>query len=267
MARTHTSMADLMRGVGGGTLLGVPLVYTQEVWMHGVTTHPFVILGLLVVTFGVTAALSHYVGFERSTKGNAFEEATVALGMSIVLAAGLLALLNRVAAGMSMQSIAGVTALATLPVSIGFAIGNALAPKGGGVGASEMTGTSADLFVAAGGTIVFVLNIAPTQEPILLARDLSVVHLLLVVAASLVLPYLIVFYAEFGGRDKRRASDGATQGPLVETLLAYVVSLVICAALLAAFGRLEALDAEGLAMIVVLAFPGSLGGALGRMLV
>ena len=81
-----------------------------------------------------------------------------------------------------------------------------------------------DLLVAAGGALVFALNIAPTAEPVLLAAELNGIHLGLLVVASLVLPYLMVFYAEFGGRDQRIASDGATQGPVTETLLAYGVA-------------------------------------------
>lgn len=268
VARTHTGMPDLMRGVAGGTLLGVPLVYTQEVWLHGAKLHPGVILAMLALTLGLTAALSKYVGFETDRKSSGIlEEATVTLGLSIVLSAILLLLLRRIDPGMSLRSVAGIVALTTIPVSIGFAIGNALAPTKGAAGASEMKGPAADLIAAAGGAIVFVLNIAPTEEPVLLAGELSIAYLLLLVAASLVLPYLIVFYAEFGGRHRRLASDGATQGPFVETLLAYVVSLVVCALLLLAFGRLNDLTGMSLAAIIVLAFPGSLGGALGRMLV
>jgi uncharacterized membrane protein len=89
----------------------------------------------------------------------------------------------------------------------------------------------------------------------------------LLVVASLVLPYLMVFYAEFGGREKRVASDGATQGPLNETLLAYVVAFIVSAALLALFGRVDAVDGAAMAQVVTLAFPASIGAALGRLLI
>lgn len=256
-----------MRGVAGGTLLGGPLVYTQEVWSHGASMHPYLILALLALTFAVTAALSSYVGFERAHRRRPIEDAVIGMGVSLLLASALLAMLNRITPTMPLHAVAGIVALTTIPVSIGFAIGNALAPRRGGEGAERMTGTAGDLTAAAGGTIVFVLNIAPTEEPILLAGELTPVHLIVLVAASLVLPYLIVFYAEFGGKERRRASDGATQTPLNETILAYGVAFVLCAGLLAAFGRLEQIDATSLSEVVVLAFPGSLGGALGRMLV
>jgi hypothetical protein len=102
------------------------------------------------------------------------------------------------------------------------------------------------------------------------AVDFHTIALLLgmmLVVASLVLPYLMVFYAEFGGREHRVASDGATQGPLTETLLAYAVAFVVSAAMLAMFGRLDEVNGAATARVVTLAFPASIGAALGRMLI
>jgi len=77
----------------------------------------------------------------------------------------------------------------------------------------------------------------------------------------------MVFYAEFGGREHRVASDGATQGPLTETLLAYVVAFVVSAGMLAVFGRVDDPNGAALSRTVTLAFPASIGAALGRLLV
>lgn len=81
----------------------------------------------------------------------------------------------------------------------------------------------------------------------------------LLVVPSLVLPYLMVFYAEFGGRDRRVARDGATQGPITETLLAYAVAFIVSAAMLAMFGRVDAVNGAATARVVTLAFPASIG--------
>jgi hypothetical protein len=77
----------------------------------------------------------------------------------------------------------------------------------------------------------------------------------------------MVFYAEFGGREHRIASDGATQGPITETVLAYAVAFVVSAAMLAMFGRVDALNGAATARVVTLAFPVSIGAALGRLLI
>ena len=268
-ARTSkaTTLPDLMRGVAGGALLGVPLLYTQEVWDHGETLAPLVILGVVVGAFGLSVALSYYVGFRPGRTHRPFEDAIVASGLSVVLAFGLLLLLDRIRLGMPIENLIGVVALTSAPIAIGFAIGSALAPKEGAEGSERMRGGQGDLLAAAGGAVVLALNIAPTEEPVRLAQELDWLRLTLLVALSLLLPYVIVFEAEFGGRHHRRGHGGPTQHPSTETLLAYLVAFVLSAVLLSTFGRLDAIDGPALASVVVLAFPASMGGALGRMLV
>jgi len=256
-----------MRGVAGGALLGVPLLFTQEVWDLGETLDPLVILALITVAFGADVVLSYFVGFRAGRTHRPIEDAVVGFGLSVILAAVLLLVLGRIQIGMPTGNLTGLVALTSIPIGIGFAIGNALAPRKGGEGAREMTGASGDLLAAAAGAIVLALNIAPTEEPIRLAQELGWIRLTLLVGVSLLLPYLIVFEAEFGGRETRRAHNGATQHPSTETALAYLIAFLLSGVLLWAFGRLDAMDGPALSAVVVLSFPASLGAALGRMLV
>ncbi len=256
-----------MRGVAGGAILGVPLLYTQETWRHGRGVSPVVILAGVTAAFAANLALSYFVGFRRGRTHRPTEDAVVGMGLSVLLSALLLLLLDRVGTETSWESILGVAALTAIPVSIGFSLGVALAPPEGGQKAEQIPGGVGDLLVAAAGALVFALNIAPTAEPMLLAAELDGVRLGLLVVASVVLPYLMVFYAEFGGREQRAASDGATQGPLTETLLAYAVAFVVSAAMLAMFGRVDAVNGAATARVVTLAFPAAIGAALGRLLI
>jgi putative integral membrane protein (TIGR02587 family) len=267
VAGQATSAQDVARGVAGGAILGLPLLYTQETWLHGRSVSPLLILAGLVAAFGVNMALSYFVGFRPGRTHRPVEDAVVGMGLSVLLAALLLVLLDRVGRGTSLENAVGVTALSAIPVSLGFSVGVALAPVGGGAKVEEIRGGGGDLLVAAAGALVFALNIAPTAEPILLAAELDGVRLGLLVVASLVLPYLMVFYAEFGGREHRVASDGATQGPITETLLAYAVAFAVSAAMLALFGRVDAVNGAAMAQVIALAFPASIGAALGRLLV
>ena len=266
-AEKPTSAPDLMRGVAGGVLLGVPLLYTQEVWDHGATLEPLVIFAVFAAAFGLSLALSYYVGFRPGRTHRPFEDAVVSMGLAVLLAFALLLLLDRIHFGMHPENLLGIVALTTAPIGIGFAIGSALAPREGGEGSERMRGGQGDLLAAAGGAVVLAMNIAPTEEPVRLAQELDWLRLTLLVGMSLLLPYVIVFEAEFGGRHHRRGHGGATQHPSTETFLAYLVAFALSAAMLLAFGRLDAIDGAALATVVVLAFPASLGGALGRMLV
>src|SRR5688572_22696763 len=151
MAGKATSVEDVMRGVAGGAILGVPLLYTQETWLHGRTVSPVVILAGVIVAFGVNVALSYFVGFRPGRIHRPMEAAVVGMGLSVLLSALLLLLLDRVGPGTSLENALGVTALASIPVSIGFSIGAALAPLGGGEKAEQIKGGGGDLLVAAAG--------------------------------------------------------------------------------------------------------------------
>lgn len=263
----HTRPPDVARGLAGGVLLGLPLAYTQEIWEHGTNLRPWLTLFLLVVTFGLNIALSHFVGFERGRTERPIEDAIVGFGLAHLLAAGLLLLLDRIDLSTPSVNALVTIALTAIPTSIGFALGNALAPEEGGKGSDKLVGPTGDMLAAGAGAVVLSFNIAPTEEPILLAGELGMYRLIALVLLSLVLSYVMVFYAEFGGREGRSASAGASQGPLTETCLAYLAALLVATALLASFGRLTGAPGTDLAMAVVVGFPASMGAALGRMLV
>lgn len=262
-----TKWTDVMRGVAGGVILGLPLIYTQEVWLHGATLPPAVILGFLAVSFGLNLTLSRFVGFERGRLHRPVEDAVIGFGLSFLLAGALLFLLERIDGSMALEDVLGIVAVSSVPTSLGFALGNALAPSEGGEGSEEMTGGGGELLAAAAGAVVLSLNIAPTEEPILLAHQLGPVRLVALVGASLLLSLLIVFHAEFGGVRRRARTPGVLHSPAVETFLAYLVAFVVSALLLAIFGQLDGLDRTSLAEVVVLSFPASMGASLGRLLV
>jgi len=155
----------------------VPLLYTQETWLDGRIVSPVVILAGVIAAFAVNMALSYFVGFRPGRTHRPTEDAVVGMGLSVLLAALLLVLLGRVGRGTSLENALGVIALTSIPVSIGFSVGVALAPRGGGEKAEQIQGGGGDLLVAAAGALVFALNIAPTAEPILVAAELDGVRL------------------------------------------------------------------------------------------
>jgi len=137
-----------MRGVAGGAILGVPLLYTQETWLHGRSVSPVVIAAGVIVVFGVNMALSYFEGFRPGRTHRPTEDAVVGMWLSVLLSFLLLVLLERVGPGTSPENALGVTALTSIPVSIGFSVGVALAPRRGGEKAEKVTGGGGDLLVA-----------------------------------------------------------------------------------------------------------------------
>ncbi|MEO0769812.1 MAG: DUF2391 family protein, partial [Cyanobacteria bacterium J06649_4] len=118
------------------------------------------------------------------------------------------------------------------------------------------------------GAIVIAFSIAPTEEIAIIASDLPPLWLLLVMSASILISYIIVYASGFTNR-RERARRGLLLTPLTETLLAYVVVLLASALMLVFFQQLTFNSPwpEWLGNIIVLGLPASVGGAAGRILV
>lgn len=128
-----------------------------------------------------------------------------------------------------------------------------------------MNPTIADVGANALGAVFVALSIAPTDEVPMLASSRSPVWLLAIVAASLAAAYAIVFVAGFSGQARRRSHPGLLQQPLIETVVSYVVALLMAFVLLALFQRADVPWTVLIAHVVVLGFPAAIGGAAGRL--
>jgi putative integral membrane protein (TIGR02587 family) len=122
------------------------------------------------------------------------------------------------------------------------------------------------------GATIIAFSIAPTDEIPLIAGSLSGPWLLGVVGASLALSYVIVFAANFAGSERRaaRRTHGAPfQRPLSETLIAYLLALVMAAVMLWLFQLVRPGDPprQWVSYIIVLGLPATIGGAAGRLAV
>ncbi len=61
---------DLLRGLSGGLLFGIPLLYTMETWWIGETISPLRALILLAVAYALNLAFVSWAGFRRQEAGS-----------------------------------------------------------------------------------------------------------------------------------------------------------------------------------------------------
>jgi uncharacterized membrane protein len=125
----------------------------------------------------------------------------------------------------------------------------------------------ADIAASITGATVFVMSVAATGEITMLPARLGPLQLLLLIAASLAMGYVILFAAGFHEREVPAPS--VFQSSLAEVLLTYSVSAVVSLLLLYLVGDPQTFDSfdSVLASTVVLALPASVGGAAGRLIV
>ena len=273
---------DALRGVAGGLLFGVPLLFTMEVWWLGQTSTSGHALAALLFTMVPVTLLIGVIGFRRRPDVTITEivvDVVTAVGLGILVVAFVLVILQRITLRTPLANAVQMVVFEAAPFALGAAVaGEVFARKNDrsegknsdDASASGPSGnaTIADLAATAMGAAFIALSIAPTEEVPMLFTSIEQPWLVVLIAAALVVTYLIVFSAGFGNQDARHRQEGLLQRPMTETAFAYLVSLGVSAVLLWFFRNLSLHDpVNALAEAVVLSFPASIGGAAGRLAV
>ncbi len=270
---------DVVRGFSGAFLFGIPLLYTMEMWWLGLHLAEWTLLLMLALAFATNLGLAHFAGFKRAghTFGRTLEQATDAVAIGAVAATVVLLVLDRIALGDPLASVVGQVIVQAVPLSIGASVANAIfGPHGErsrqgaeqrGDEQSARQAFVADFGATIIGAIFLAFSIAPTDEVPMLAAELDYGHTLALIALSLLLTYVIVFASGFG--TGQHEQQGPFQSPLTETVLAYVLSLLVALVALFLFDRIEWSDPLGeiVAMVLVLGLPAAVGGAAGSLVV
>jgi putative integral membrane protein (TIGR02587 family) len=270
---------DIVRAVSGAFLFAVPLLYTMEMWWIGAAVDLRRLLSLLGVAFLIAFGLARTRsgGFKEDTDPfGAFEQAIDVVAVGIVAAAVVLAVLGRIGPGEPIASVLGKVLLQAAPLAVGASVANAVFGRRGernrqgndgdggppGDAAGELR---ADFGATVVGAVFVSFAIAPTDEVPMLAAGMDLGHELALVVLSLLVSYAIVFASGYGDGPARQ--PGPFQHPATETVFAYVVSLLVAAAALGLFGRIEPGDPPGhvVSTILVLGLPAAIGGAAGRL--
>jgi putative integral membrane protein (TIGR02587 family) len=271
---------EVVRGASGGMLFGIPLLYTMEVWWIGSFTSPIRMLSVLAASFVVVLLLNRTGGF-RSSKDvklvDALCDSVVALAIAVVSVLVLLVILREITSQTSLQEGLGKVVYEATPFAFGVGLARHFLRKSrteddddddDGDG-DAVNATVADVGATLLGSAFIAFSIAPTDEVPMIAAAMSPIWQLVLMAATLVISYCIVFEAGFSNQDDRRADQGGIQSPVTETLVCYLLSLATALALLWFFQRssFEQPPGDILGQVVVLGLPAAIGGAAGRLAV
>lgn len=269
----------MVRGVSGGLLFGVPLLYTMEVWWTGSHTQPRTMLIVLAVLVVPVFALNRTAGFRarRDTRlRDAADDTVETLAIGIVVTFAVLVLVQEITLDSSLEAALGKVVYESVPVSLGIGLArHFLHGRRDATDEQEsddpvpdrLHPTLADLGLTALGASFIALSIAPTDEVPMITAAMTPGWLLALMAASLLSSYGIVFVAGFGDQEGRHTQEGAFQRPITETVVSYLVSLAVAALLLSLFQHGGDPMPDLLARAIVLGFPAAIGGAAGRLAV
>lgn len=269
------SLQEYARGVAGGLLFSLPLLYTMEVWWSGFLAPPWRLAAYVIGTFALLLGYNHFVGIRAdSSFADVIIESFEEMGIGFVLAALVLWLLGQITLEMPVDEVLGKIVIEAMTVAIGVSVGTAqLGADDGDKGRDdEGEGDEAgntigrQLVIALCGAVLFAANVAPTEEIVMIAVEVSTGRLLGLVAFSLALAALVLYYSEFAGSRQHVRFD-RHHDVLVGSVITYAVALVASGLILWFFGRFDGhTPILCLAQAVVLGVPATLGASAGRLL-
>ena len=265
--RERAYVSDLGRAFAGALVFNIPLLMTMEMWEQGVVMDRWRLLSFILCGLPLLYGLSCYAGFSkrRGLINDALDTA-VALAVGFVTASLLLILFGVVEWDAPPREALGMVALQAIPGAMGALLARRqLSGEGGGDTDEDQASYFGELFLMAAGALFFALNIAPTEEIILIAYKATPAHVLALIAVSILLLHLIVFKAGFAGQEE---ADRPAAAFLHFTLPGYAIALGISLFTLALFGRVDGHSVAGVVQtLIVLGFPASIGAAAARLLV
>ena len=281
MRKVSKSLEEYGRGIIGGLLFSLPLLYTMEVWWAGFSSHPLHLILYVLATFILLLGYNFYAGIRHDA--NLLEvviDSVEEMGLGLLISAIALFVLGRITLDMTLSEAVGKITIEAMTVAIGVSVGTAQlgsASDDGDTGEGESSSAgkkssqagshfAGQLVIALCGAVLFAANVAPTEEIVMIAAEIPSWKLLAIALISMTLGAVILFHIDFKGAQQFAPAQGFA-AILVGSVITYAIALAASALILWFFGRFD-----GQALItclgqtVVLGLAATLGASAGRLL-
>lgn len=272
----------LGRGAAGALLFAVPMLMTMEFWALGDYIDRGRLLVMLLTNMPLLLILAHMIGFERTfTWRQALRDAIIAFGLGIVISALTLVIFGILKPDTTLSSIIGRVAIQSVPASIGAMLGRSQL-GGRGEGEENSNGDGEDdevvpdrlspsfareLFLMGVGALFLNLNVAPTEEVILISYKMTPWHAFVAIIISISIMHAFVYAVSFRGAHQIPDGEPHWHSFFRFTLPGYLIAMLISLYVLWIFGRLDDTATTQILMsAIVLSVPGAIGAASARLI-
>ncbi|MEI3806177.1 TIGR02587 family membrane protein [Agrobacterium sp. CCNWLW32] len=267
-------LIGLARGTAGALLFALPMLMTMEMWFLGLYVNSWRLLLLCILNLPLLLLLARRIGFENiNSWSQALRDAITAYGLGIAVSAGVLLLFGVLNDQLTASNIVAKVALQSVPASIGALLGRSQLGQHSDAEDEEEgeysgeTGYLHELFMMVVGALFLNLNVAPTEEMILIAYKVTPYHVLTLCLLSIAIMHGFVYALHFKGSHQLHEGQQWWQSFIRFTLPGYVIAIAISIYTLWTFERL---DHTSLSQImnaaVILGVPASIGAASARLI-
>jgi putative integral membrane protein (TIGR02587 family) len=257
---------EFSRAAGGALIFALPVFMTMEMWELGVHLDRFRLVLLLLVNIPLLTFLSHYSGFEQTFEWRQdLRDVAIAYAIGILTSALILAVFGVISFHTPLAETLGKVAIQAVPASLGALL--ARSQFGGDKPRKQREERyPGELGLMAVGALFLGLNVAPTEEMILISYKMTPIHGLALVALSLLVMHAFVFASAFRGGSELSPETPWLSAFIRFTVVGYAIALAISAYVLWTFGSLYGHGlVQGLMAVVVLGFPCAIGAAAARL--
>ncbi len=278
MTENRRFLVGLARASAGALLFSLPMLLTMEMWSIGATASPLRMAILHLVSLPALYGLAKFSGFEK-------QDGFVGLAVDVFVAYAVgwtvsVAILSSLAlldiTDMSVIEIFGNVAVQTVSASIGAVFASSQlgtsedsdeADDTDRAGPIQQSGYFRELFIMAAGALFLALNVAPTEEILLVAFKMSAWHAIVLTGLSLAIMHAFVFVVKFRGQEDVPEEQSAWSVFLRFTIPGYAIALLVSLFCLWSFGTTTSTSSDEVAMATaVLGLPAALGAASARLI-
>lgn len=273
VSSNQQTLKEYGRGIIGGLLFSLPLIYTMEVWWTGFTASASYLLSCVVVTYLLLLGYNRYAGMRKDASfSEVCWDSVEEIGLALIVTFLFLLLISRIGFGMSVDEIAGKVVIVSMIVAIGISVGTAQL----GQNNKHDSGMQGDregvrddflhiLVLALCGAVLFASSVAPTEEIVMIGIESEAIHILFMLLFSLLLSFVILFFSDFRGTESGKT---AFKKMLFDVVIGYMAALLVSFGFLWFFGRVSGYSFSiVLSQMIVLSIPGSIGASAGRLLI
>ncbi|HEU4799227.1 MAG TPA: TIGR02587 family membrane protein [Gemmatimonadales bacterium] len=269
-------MRGLARACAGALIFSLPLFMTMEMWVLGHAMSPFRLALLVALALPMLVGLSHLVGFEPTVElVQDGVDALVALAAAFLISIMVLLLLHVLGAGTSLREATGSVGLLAVAGAVGALLAQSQLHASPEQERREQqkrdrrikASYPSQLLSMLVGALFLSINVAPTDEVVLLAARMSPWHSIGLVLVSLAIMHGFVYSLEFKGHHRRPEEMTLTSIALRFSVAGYALALLTSLLVLWLFGRTDDTSlAFVLSEVVVLGFPAAVGAAAARLI-